>query len=241
MFSDSRTTSRMLAAIGLVVGPLLWIASTAVSPAWADDGAGYLADVASSPDRHLLSGALFLIGSIVILPGLIGTARLLRARRVTLGQIGAYLVAVGALAAGGFAFVLGAIEIAMVDDAANRAEMVALSDRAEESTAAIVGFVGFFFVGLVGGTVLLAIGLWTRRAVPVWSSLLLVAGIVLLFAVGNGPLGSAAGMAVLLAGFAPVARRIATLTDEEWERWEVLPDRSRGMRRSEKVGSPSTV
>ena len=242
MFSDSRTTSRLLAAIGLVVGPLLWLASTAVSPAWADDGAAYLADVASSPTRHVLSGGLFLLGSVVILPGLIGTAHLLRSRRVTVGQIGAYLIAIGALAAGGFALVLSVVEAAMVDAAANRAEMVALSDRGEESIAAIIGFVGFFFVGLVGGTLLLAVGLVTRRAVPIWSPVLLVAGIVVLFALGDGPVGSALGMAVLAAGFAAVAWRILNVKNEEWERWVVLPERARrGARPADELGPATTA
>ncbi len=224
---DSRNFSRTLGGIGLIVGPLLWMLSSALSPAWADDGAEYLAEVATAPNRHVVSGGVFLIGSIVALPGLVGAAHLLQARRVTVGQIGAYLLAVGGLVAGGFVLVINAMEAAMVDQAANRAEMVALSDRGEESIAALVGFLGMFLVGFVGGIVLLAIGLWTRRAVPIWSPLLLVASIGALFALGESRLGSVMGMAVLLAGLAPIAWKMLSLSDEEWERWQVLPDRGR--------------
>lgn len=242
MLTDSRTASRLLAAFGLVAGPLLWLASTAISPAWSDDGGEFLAEVAASPTRHLLSGALFLIGSIVILPGLIGTAHLLRGRRVTAGQVGAYLIAIGALVAGGFSLVLSAIEVAMVDDAANRAEMIALSDRGEESAVALAGFLGTFLVGIVGGFVLLAIGLWTRRAVPVWSPLLLLAAIPALFFLGESAAGSAVGMAIVVAALAPVAWTVLSVTDEQWERWQVLPERSRRRTATaDELGSASPV
>lgn len=241
MLTDSRTASRMLAAFGLVAGPLLWLASSAVSPAWSDDGGEFLAEVAASPTRHLLSGAFFLVGSIVILPGLIGAAHLLRGRRVTAGQVGAYLIAIGALVAGGFSLVLSAVEVAMVDAAANRAEMIALSDRGEESAVALAGFLGTFLVGIVGGFVLLAIGLWTRRAVPVWSPLLLLAAIPALFFLGESAAGSAVGMAIVVAALAPVAWRIATLADEQWERWQVLPDTHERRERSAEALRHSTT
>jgi hypothetical protein len=241
MFGDSRTFSRTLAGSGLVVGPLLWILSMALSPAWADDAAGYLAEVAAAPNRHVLSGGLFLVGSIVALPGLVGTARLLRGRRVTVGQVGAYLLAIGALNAGGFTLVLNTMEAAMVDEAANRAEMIALSDRGEESITALIGFVGMFLVGFVGGLLLLAIGLFARRAVTVWSPALIVAGIVAMFVLGESRWGSVAGMAVLLAGLVPIAARILSLSDEEWERWEPLPTRGRSKVGTEEELGRATV
>lgn len=239
---DSRNFGRTLGGLGLLLGGLLWIASSAVSPAWADDPSEYLAQIAESPTLHLVSGGLFLLGAIAFLPGLVATARLLRGRRVTVGQVGAYLLALGALVVGGVVFAINAVEVAMVDSAADRAEMVALSERGEESGAAMIAFFGTFLVGFVGGTVLLAIGLWTRRAVPIWSPLVLVASVPVLFVLGDGRWGSAVGMAVFVAALAPVALRILSLSDEQWERWQVLAEPHRRSAAAEdELGSPSTV
>jgi len=222
---DSRNFGRTLGGLGLLVGGLLWIASSALSPAWADDADEYLAEIAASETQHLLSGGLFLLGSIALLPGLVATARLIRGRRVGVGQVGAYLLAVGALVVGGVVFAINAVEVAMVDPSADRAEMVALAERGEESGAAMIAFFGTFLVGFVGGVVLLAIGLWTRRAVPLWSPLVLVGSIAVLFVLGDGRVGSAVGMAVFVAALVPISLKLFSLTDEEWERWQVLPDR----------------
>jgi len=239
--TDSRNFSRTLGAIALVAGPLLWLASSAVSPAWAEDTGDYLAEIAAAPNRHLLSAGLFLLGCIVLLPGLLATAHLLRGRRVTVGQIGASILAVGAMIAGGVVFVINAFEVVMVDDAANRTEMIALSERGEDSLAAGIVFFVSFFGGFVLGLVLLAVGLWTKRAVPVWSPLLLVGAIAWMFVGGEGQLGSIVGMAVLVAGFAPIAAKILALSDEEWARWQPLPDGGRRPARTEELGPASTA
>jgi hypothetical protein len=45
--------------------------------------------------------------------------------------------------------------------------------------------------------------------------------------VGTGQVMAAVGSVLLVAALGGIAWRIFQLTDEEWERWEVLPERRR--------------
>ena len=220
---NSRGLGRTLAAVGLVLGAGAWIASSAVSPAWADDSAAYLAEVASSPDAHVASGLLFLLGSVLMFPGLLATIRLLRGRRGIVGQAGAAMIAVGALIGGGLMLAVNVFEAALAEGA-NRAEMVAVSERSEESVGAMIGFFGVFLGGFVVGVALLGIGLAVRRAVPIWVALLVLAPVVLLFATGESRTAAVIGMIPLAAGFAGIAWKLLSIPEEHWRRPQPLPD-----------------
>ena len=214
--------SRILAAAGLLAAPVLFLVAFALEPAWSDEGGAYLADVARHETRHALWAGLFALGSLSLLAGLLGTARLLRGPRGTVGQIGAVVVGVAGAVIGGIVLAISVAELAMVDPAADRAEMAALYDRTEEVTFGVVVFGIVWFGGFILGTVTLAVGLLLRRIVPVWSPLLLGAWLASMMLLDDR-LGTIVGSLLLLGAFAPIARRIATLTDEEWARWQPLP------------------
>jgi hypothetical protein len=219
---DARSTSRLLGAFGLVAGPILFLLSNLVSPAWADDSAAYLDEVAAAPDRHVASGALFLAGALAFVPGLIAVARLLRGRALGLGQIGALLIAVAGPVAGGLILAIDIAEVAAVE-ALDRTQAIAFSERAEDSTTATVAFFGLFLGGFAIGTILVAYGLFRRRVVPVWSPVLLVAWLAGLFFLSNGRLGSTLVSVVGIVAFLPVAAKLLAIPDEQWERWEPAP------------------
>ena len=166
-FSDSRNFSRTLAAIGLIAGPLLFAIEALLDPAWASDSAEYLAEVADDKGRYIAAGAAGTIGSLLFIPGLLGVMRLFRGRSVTLGQIAAGLLTVGViglsaiLAFNGFDVILA--------DHADRAAAVEIYDELDDSGALIAYFLFFFFIGIVLGSILLAIALFRRRIVPIWS------------------------------------------------------------------------
>jgi hypothetical protein len=224
MTLDSRTVSRWIAAAGLILAPIVFALSDLIEPAWSDDSAEYLREVASATNRHLAWGALWAIGGVLLLAGMIGVARLLRGGRGgAVGVVGAWMVGVSAAVIGGLLLALGVIEVAMVDEAANRAEMVALYDRTEDVSLALVSFGVLFFGGIGLGTLLVAVGLLIRRPVPIWSPLLLIAWLIVTF-VSPSRIVNLLAMVLLLAAFAPVAARIAGMRNEQWERWQPLPD-----------------
>jgi hypothetical protein len=223
---DSPGFSRRLAVFGLVAAPVLFALSSAVEPAWSDDAGTYLAEVADHQSRHAAWGGLFALGALVLLPGLLGTTRLLRGPRGAVGQVGAVALAVSALLVGGLVLAISVTEIAMVDAAADRAQMVALYEKTQDLTFATVVFGILWFGGILLATLVLAVGLLLRRIVPFWSPLLLVGWLASTIALPD-VWGSVVGAVLLLGAFAPLAHRMATLTDEEWARWQPLESAER--------------
>lgn len=218
---DSRSVSKWSAAVGLIAAPILYAAAFAVQPAWADDGAAYLAEVAAAQTRHALWPVLFALGSVALLAGMLGVARLSRGPRGWLAQAGSLVVGVASAVIGGVVVAISAAELAMVAGG-DRAQMVALYDRTDEVGLAMAVFGVLWGGGFLLGTVVLAAGLLLRRVVPLWSPLLLVAWLVAL-SVFQSPLGSVLSCLVLLAALLPLAYRVATLSDEQWARWQPLP------------------
>jgi hypothetical protein len=217
MLSDSRSFSRKFAAFALIAAPVIWAIGTALDPAWADDTAEYLTEVADNEGLYLLAGLLWSIGSLLFVVGLLGVIRLVRGRRVTLGQIGAGLMIFGAIGmSSGLAF--NGFEIAMATED-NREAMVTLSDNLEDNAALAIFWLGFFIVGIVLGAILLTISLFRSKIVPVWAPILLIASIVLGFVSGDNKWLSALSFAVLAAGLFPLAQRMLATSDDAWERW----------------------
>jgi hypothetical protein len=222
--SDARNFSRTLAGIGLIAGPALFVISQIVSPAWADDTAEYLAEIADDEGLYLLSALLFLIGGMLLIPGMLGVIKLMRrGRKVTLGQVGAFLLAFGAIATAGF-YVISVIEIAMVDEAASRPEMIELSDRAEESGGAFAFFLPYFFIGLVLGSILLGIAMIRSSVAPTWAGAALILSVIVLFVGGESQVVAIIGEALFLAALVPLGQLILGLSDDQWERWQVIED-----------------
>jgi hypothetical protein len=218
--SDSRNFSRTLAAIGLIAGPVLLCISTLLDPAWASDSAEYLSEVADDKGRYIAAGAVGTIASLLFIPGLLGVMRLFRGRSITLGQIAAGLIAVGVIGlTAGLAF--NGFDVILADHS-DRAAAVQIYDDLDDNGAVLAYFLFFFFIGIVLGSILLAIALFRRRIVPIWSPILLVAAILLGFFAGEeSAVVNAISFLVLAAALAPLAMRIWALTDDEWERWEL--------------------
>jgi hypothetical protein len=151
-----------------------------------------------------------------------GVIHLLRRRRVTLGQIGAGLLLIGMVA---FAatYVVNVFEIKATGDEYDRAQMTELFESTEESGEAAPIF-AMFLLGLVLGSILLAIGLWRQRAVAIWVPIALVLASVASFAGGESQVGGLIASAILAAALIALGLKILSVSDDDWERWEVLPD-----------------
>lgn len=217
--SDSRRFSRTLAAIGLVLGPLLFLVDTLIDPAWADDDAAYLAEVAGNKSRYVIAELASTFGALIFIPGMIGVMRLMRRRRVTLGQLAAGIVTVGLIGlTASFAF--SVFDLAMADFE-DREAMADLHAELQDSDAYKAYWLTFFSAGTVLGLILLALALLRARIVPVWSPTLLVVASALWQVAGGVRLLNALSLLMLAAALAPLATRMWSLSDEDWERWEI--------------------
>jgi Domain of unknown function (DUF4386) len=218
--SDSRNFGRTFAGLALIAAPVLFLVGTAVDPAWADDTEEYLNEVAADKGLYLLAGILNLVGALLLIAGLLGVIHLLRRRRVTVGQIGAALVMIGAVAIAS-TYTISVIELVGSGDEFDRGQVVRLLDDAEESGEAAPIFV-MFLLGLVLGSILLAIGLWRQKAVPVWVPIVLVLSSLAGFVTGDSQVSSLITSAILAVALIAIGLRILAVSDDDWERWEVL-------------------
>jgi hypothetical protein len=216
--SDSRNFSRTLSGLGLLGGPLLFFLGSILDPAWADDPVQYLGEVGAAGNRYLLAGVAWSLGSLLLVAGLLGVIKLMRGKGVTLGQVGAGLMCVGAmLFSSTFAFY--GIDVALAGHADQEAAAT-VSRTLDDSAAIGAFFMVTFFGGIVLGSLLLAIALFRRRIVPVWSPALLIASTVGSFAEDQWL--NVVSLALLVAAVFPLSAKIRSLTDEAWAQWQPL-------------------
>ena len=233
---DSANFGRTLAAVGLLAGPLLLAISSILDPAWEDTAAAYLAEVADNKGAYIAAGVIATIGTLIFIVGMLGVMRLMRRQRVTLGQVAAGLLTFGLigltplLAFNGFDVVLA--------EADNRDAAVAIYEDVEESAALGIYWVSFFLVGIVLGSILLAVALFRRRIVPLWSPVLLIVAIVVGF-FGESAVVSALSFLVLGAALYPLAMRIWSLGDDQWKHWELPLEEETQAQAPATTGSPA--
>lgn len=220
-FGDSANFSRTLAAIGLLAGPLLLAISGLIDPAWDDNAATYLGEVAANEGAYIAAGAISTVGTLLFIVGMLGVLRLMRRRAVSLGQVAAGLLVFGLIGlTPTLAFYGIDVNLARAD---NREAAAAIYDQME-SGPLVVYWVSFFFIGILLGSLLLAIALFRRRIVPIWSPILLIVAMVVGF-FGQSSVVSALSFVLLGVALAPLAMRIWRLTDDEWKQWELPVDR----------------
>jgi hypothetical protein len=162
--------------LSLVLAPLFALASALVAPALKSDEGAQLDVIAQHPDRWYWFTLLLLIGSILLVPALLGIAALVRQRSRRLGDLGGGLAVLGAVIAIGDVM-SQFVSWQMVAQGADHAQMAGLLERFD--TAAGVGLV--FTVGglaVLIGTVLLTIGLIRSRVAPAWAAVGLTVAVV---------------------------------------------------------------
>jgi hypothetical protein len=214
---DSRTASRVLAALGLVVGPLMFLCDTVIDPAWAEDHSAYLAEIAGSKAAYVAAEVIATIGALLLIAGLLGVMRLLRGPRITPGQLAATVLIVGLIGiAGSLAF--SVFGLAMTDFQ-DRDAMIALHEELEDSNGYAYFWLAFFTVGVVLGSIALALAIARSHLVPLWSPALLATAAALWLLAGQNRLLNGLTFLILTAALAPLARHIWLLSNEDWGRW----------------------
>jgi hypothetical protein len=212
--SDSRNFAKSLAGLGLILGPVLIILAVLIGPEPADEADEFLQNVADAEGRTIVSQVLFLLAGLALVPGALGIIRLGRDRSVTFAQVAGGLVFLGVIVLL-MVYVIGVFDLAMADEAADRAEMVALSERAEEHGLAWVVFI-MFLVGFVLGNILVGIALWRRGVLPVWGAAAIVLAVIVGF-LAEARLLEALAFVLLLVAYGYLGLKILGMSEEEWE------------------------
>lgn len=219
-FRNATTFRRRLAALSLVLGPVLVIAGLAVAP-WedADGSRAYLEAVASDTGGAQLSALLLHFGYLLLVPCVWALAHSLRRRAAVLGNLGLLIGTVGAI--GNSGVVLNDYADVTLVEKLPLAQAVELYDHGQGlwgfAVAAISGF-----PLLVLGLLVLFVGLWRAGVLPVWALAAPPAGIAVSVLLA-GQLGAVAAFAGVLALLAWVGVLTFAASDEGWARGELAP------------------
>ena len=207
---NARELPTMAVGLSLILAPLFALASALVAPTLKSDEAAQLDVIAQHPDGWYAFTLLLLIGSILLVPALLGIASLVAEKAPRLGYIGGGLAVVGSLIAIGDVM-SQFMSWQMVAKGADHAQMAALLQRFDDSS----GVDTVFSVGglaVLIGVVMLTVGLIRGRAAPAWAaiglSLATVINIVGFTAASNGAV--AVSWAVLAASMGYIARIVLT-------------------------------
>jgi hypothetical protein len=203
---DAGQMPMRIAAVSMIAGPLFLVASALVSPQLKSDEGAQLAVIAAHPTRWYWFTLLLLIGSILLVPALLGIAASLHERSPRLANLGGLLAVLGSLVAIGDVMTQF-VSWQMVAAGADRAQMAALLHRFDN--AAGVGVV--FNVGglaVVTGVILLTVGLIRTQIAPAWAAVgLSVATLLNVVAFSSASAaGVAASWIVLLAAMGYIGR-----------------------------------
>jgi hypothetical protein len=203
-----------------MAAPLLFLIADLISPAWDDDTAAYVREVAENPGAQAWSGLLYVIGFALIVPAVIGIVHLIKGRGVTLAHIGGGLAILGL---GAFpALAATSIVDAVAVETINQADYVALIDGFEDEAAAIVLLVIVLIPALLS-LLLIAAAVWRSGLAPWWVAAALIVSAVLL-AAGSSQVLNIVSDVLLLGAFGFLGLRMLRMADSEWEhppeRWD---------------------
>jgi hypothetical protein len=183
----------------------------------ASDTRAMLAAIAQHPTQWYLFGLFLLVSYVLLAPAVLGLMHLLRDRAAAWSSIGGSLAFLGAIASVADTRLVF-VHWQMAAPEADRDQMVALLTRLEAAAGATLPFI-LGTLGLVIGTVLLAIGLYRSRVVPTWVAAALGAGIVAnlaAFIAGSRP-GLIASSAILALAYGWIGLLFLRQSDQDWE------------------------
>ncbi|WP_067172542.1 hypothetical protein [Microtetraspora niveoalba] len=171
-------------------------------------GAEALALAAAHPALNRLSAVAAMLGSLLMVPAVLGVRRLVADRSRKLGFAGAVLTGAGYICYFGIAF-SGNVAVAMAEHPGPAAEYAAVLDSSQSDPSTLWVFL-LFVLGNMVGTLLLALALLRSRAVPFWAGAAVVAWPVLhvIGLVAGSEWFEVAGAVLEGVGFAVVGLRL---------------------------------
>lgn len=209
-----------LLCVCLIGAPLAEVVEQVLSPLTGGSTADDLTAIAAAPDRFLASVLIGLLGTLLLLPALLGLAHRASERSPILALFAGAAIVVSSVGFAGVRMAQG-FEYRFATGEMPVSEAAAHFDASIGTPIGIVMTIAFLG-GTVVGVILLAIGLWRSRRVPISAIVLLLLFPVVDLALPARPgpvlshlllLASFTWMAIALVRRAP-ARRVRLETRE---------------------------
>jgi hypothetical protein len=214
MLTDPRRFSRIIAAVALILGPIVVLAGMIATPWEAEPTtASYHDALAANPGQAEFAATLLHFGFVLLLPAALGLMHLARRATPKLAHIGGLLAVFGLATLPGL-LVTDFYDLAMAE-ALPRAQSVAISDATQEGwAAALMGMTAVFPVFI--GTVVLAVAAYRSGLTGMWAPFVLAIGWLLPLVSGTGLVPAVAGALLIGAVFVPIGVKAARMSDQAW-------------------------
>jgi hypothetical protein len=214
MLSNPRRFSRTIAALALILGPILTVAGMLATP-WEDEAttASYHDALAAHPGQAELAATLLHFGFLLLLPAALGIMHLARRSTPKLAHIGGTLAVLGLATLPGL-LVTDFYDLALAQ-ALPRSQSVAIADDAASSWAAIV-MVATAIAPMFFGLVTLMVAAYRAGVARLWAPIAVAIGWMLPFASGTGIVPATAGAALIAAALLPIGVRTLRMSDQAW-------------------------
>ena len=206
----------MACGLCLLVGPLLLLLATVFDPGAGngDDDRAYLQGLKDDPDMAQLSTALFIWGFALMAIGIVGVIHVIRRRGVVLANIG------GALALLGMIFFVALVTTTVNE--INQVEHLDLDTAVELNNDIEDYWVAYVvlapaLLGTLFGFILLAIAIIRSGLAHIAAGILIIVGVLAIWASDTSEVVAIAANVLLLAGWGLVGLRLLGLKDEEWD------------------------
>jgi hypothetical protein len=207
-----RTTRfrRMSQVAALLIAPWGFVVANAGTALMAKNGEDDLSSrsaltmAAAHPGLDKASIFAAMLGSLILIPAVLGAMSLVRYRAARLGLIGGVLMVAGYVCYFALCFQSYAT-IAMAQNGGVTAHHIAILDATQNQPFYVIPALTFV-LGNVVGTFLLGLALMRARVIPIWAGVCIVAWPVLHFL--GGPWGEVAGAVIEAVGLAVVALRL---------------------------------
>src|SRR5256885_6457696 len=95
--SDAHHLRKTVAGACMILAPACYLASAIVGPSSDNNSAAIIRATAAHQDRFYIATVLFIVGTVLLLPALLGLMHLMRERQVALGHVGGALALLGNL------------------------------------------------------------------------------------------------------------------------------------------------
>jgi hypothetical protein len=230
MLSNPPRFSRIIAALALIVGPIIVLAGMIATPWEAEPTtASYHDALAAHPGQAEIAATLLHFGYVLLLPAALGIMHLARRASPKLAHVGGALAVLGLATLPGL-LVTDFYDLALAENLP-RAQSVAISDATQEGWAgAVFGLsaIAPMFFGLI----VLMVAAYRAGVAPVWTPVGIAVAWLLPLVSGTGLAPAVAGATLVLIIFGSIGLKVARMSDQAWA------ERPAGRIRTKRANAP---
>jgi hypothetical protein len=213
MLSNPRRFSRIVAAVALLLAPIVTLAGMLATP-WEKEAttASYHDALAAHPTQAGVAALILHFGYLLLLPAALGIMHLARRSTPKVAHVGGLLAVIGLASLPGL-LVTDYYDLALAQNLP-RAESVKIADASMTWPAGVM--LATTIAPMFFGLVTLMVAAVRAGVARFWAPIAVAVGWILPFASGTGLVPAAAGAALIGVALIPLGLKVARMSDQTW-------------------------